>query len=160
MSALDTFLSHLGKVKEISPGRHAGRWKAICPAHDDHNPSLAVTLTHDGAILVSCQSQHCSFAEIVESVGMKQEEFFPDYKEPDYQELEHKGKGIPRNGASKPRDPFIPAQVFDIARLEIGVAAICASYLHRNRTISESDYERLFLAVERLNDIAEASYGR
>jgi hypothetical protein len=50
--------------------------------------------------------------------------------------------------------------VFDVARLEIGVVAIIASDIHRTRSISEADYQRLNVAVGRLEKIAEQAYGR
>jgi hypothetical protein len=42
-----------------------GEWRALCPAHDDHSPSLAITQKPDGMILFKCQSQGCSQQEII-----------------------------------------------------------------------------------------------
>src|SRR5581483_12003674 len=38
-------------------GRKAGAtWMAHCPAHDDREPSLAITDTRDGKVLVRCHA--------------------------------------------------------------------------------------------------------
>lgn len=41
--------SGLPRVRKIAEGR----WLACCPAHDDKNPSLSITQTHD-KVLVHC----------------------------------------------------------------------------------------------------------
>jgi len=40
------------------------------------------------------------------------------------------------------------------------VIAVLSADLHKNKSISESDYRRVFIAVERLDGIARAAYGR
>ena len=65
------------------------------------------------------------------------------------------GERIPRE-----RRPFFPSDVFDIARREIGIVAILAADLHKNKAVCDADYERLYTAVERLDGIAWAAYGR
>src|SRR5262245_48595178 len=38
-------------------GRRSGRgWLARCPAHDDHNPSLSISVGNDGRTLVHCHA--------------------------------------------------------------------------------------------------------
>ena len=54
------------------------------------------------------------------------------------------------------RRPFFPTDVFDVARREVAVGAIIAGDLHKSRTVSEADYERLLLAMNRLDDIARS----
>jgi hypothetical protein len=54
---------------------------ALCPSHDDKNPSLTASYT-DEKILVKCQAG-CSFEEIVSALEMKQSQFFtPKEKTP------------------------------------------------------------------------------
>jgi len=54
---------------------------ALCPSHDDKNPSLTASCNGE-KILVKCQAG-CTFKEIVTSVGMKQSQFFtPKEKTP------------------------------------------------------------------------------
>ena len=54
---------------------------ALCPSHDDKNPSLTASCNGE-KILVKCQAG-CTFKEIVTAVGMKQSQFFiPKVKTP------------------------------------------------------------------------------
>jgi len=45
------------------------RWKALCPAHDDHDPSLAVDEGDDGRCLLNCFAG-CEFEAIVAALGL------------------------------------------------------------------------------------------
>lgn len=54
-------------------------WVALCPAHDDHNPSLFISLDKDaGKILVTCRSRKCSAEAIIGAIGAK----MSDLREP------------------------------------------------------------------------------
>jgi len=139
MSA-DTLLSRLDGVKRTG----AGRWIARCPAHEDKSPSLSVREMDDGRILLH-DFASCSTEEILGAVGLTFDALFPE------RPIEH---GKPE------RRPFLPSDVFDIARREISVAALIAADMHKSRVLSEADYERLFVVVARLNQIAEAAYGK
>ena len=139
MSA-DVLLSRLDGVKRTG----AGRWIARCPAHEDRSPSLSVREMDDGRILLH-DFASCSIEEILGAVGLTFDVLFPE------RPIEY---GKPE------RRPFVPSDVFEIARQEIGIVAVLAADLHKNRAVCEADYQRVFVAVERLNDIARAAYGR
>ena len=47
---INTVLGRLTQVKAVG----LNRWKAKCPAHDDHHPSLSVTASETGRILLNC----------------------------------------------------------------------------------------------------------
>ena len=53
------------------------RLMAICPCHDDQNPSLSVELADDGKILVHCFAG-CSTNDIVAALGLEMTDLFPD----------------------------------------------------------------------------------
>ena len=53
---------------------------ALCPSHDDKNPSLTASCNGE-KILVKCQAG-CTFKEIVTAVGMKQSQFFTPKEKP------------------------------------------------------------------------------
>ncbi len=139
MSA-DALLSRLDGVRRTG----TGRWLARCPAHEDKSPSLSVRETDDGRVLLH-DFAGCNVEEILGAVGLTFDALFPE------RPIEH---GKPE------RRPFLPADVFEVVRREAGVVAILAADLHKNKVVSEADYERLFVAVKRLNDIAGAAYGR
>jgi hypothetical protein len=45
----------------------------ICPAHDDHNPSLGIDLVKNGAgpkIVMNCRSAGCDYRDILDAVGL------------------------------------------------------------------------------------------
>ena len=138
--SVDLFLARLDRVRRVG----AGRWMARCPAHEDRSPSLSVRELDGGRMLVH-DFAGCSVEEIVAAVGLSLSDLFPprpiEYGKPE-------------------RRPFLPADVFDIARREIGIVAILAADLHKNKVVSEADYERVFVAVERLNRISELAYGK
>jgi len=134
----DAILSRLERVKRSGPGR----WIARCPAHDDRTPSFSIRETDDGRLLLHCFAG-CSVADIVAALGLTLSDLMP-----------------PREiGHAKPeRRPFFPADIFEIARHEIRVVFLIGADLHKHKSVSEEDYQRLLLAVGRLGQIGEA-YG-
>src|SRR5437667_3687098 len=54
MLSLDEILQHFHAVKRVGQ-----QYQALCPAHDDHDPSLSIR-EGDHAILFTCQSRHCA----------------------------------------------------------------------------------------------------
>jgi putative DNA primase/helicase len=66
------------KLLSRFPGEHKRKSKTdadvLCPAHDDHNPSLGVDLRHNGAsnpkVVLNCRSQGCEYSEILRAVGL------------------------------------------------------------------------------------------
>ena len=73
MSQIKTILDRLEKVKETGEGAH----KACCPAHDDSDPSLAVTEIPDGRILIHCYAG-CDIGNILAVLGLTLSDLFPD----------------------------------------------------------------------------------
>jgi len=50
-------LMQAAEIARALHGRRAGRgWKARCPAHEDHTPSLSITAGNDGRVLVHCHA--------------------------------------------------------------------------------------------------------
>jgi hypothetical protein len=134
-------LERLDGVKPTGPGR----WVARCPAHEDRQPSLSIRELDDGRVLLH-DFAGCDVREILSAMSLTFDALFPP-----------KPLGAHARGE---RRPFLPTDVFEIARREIGVAAIIACDMRQQRTISDEDMERLFIVVERLNGIAGAAYGR
>lgn len=54
------------------------RWLALCPAHDDHNPSLSISVA-DGKILLKCFAG-CSVERICARLGIEVADLFLDRK--------------------------------------------------------------------------------
>ena len=62
-------IPRLKQAKESAPGKVT----ALCPAHNDKNPSLSVTLT-DQKIFLKCHAG-CSFSAIVSALNMNINQF-------------------------------------------------------------------------------------
>ena len=136
----DTLLSRLDGVRRTG----AGRWLAKCPGHEDKSPSLSVRELDDGRILLH-DFAGCDVEHVLGTIGLTFNSLFPE------RSIEH---GKPE------RRPFLPSDVFEVVRGEVGVIAIVAADLHKSRAVSEADYQRVFVAAQRLNDIAMAAYGK
>ena len=70
-------------VDEIRPllrgwknGSKPKQYKALCPAHDDHNPSLSITETENGHVLVKCWTG-CSRADIALALNISEDDLKP-----------------------------------------------------------------------------------
>ena len=57
-----------------------GKYRACCPAHEDTHASLDIATGSDGRILLICRSQGCSAAAIVQALGLKLRDLFPNTK--------------------------------------------------------------------------------
>ncbi|MFO0881783.1 MAG: hypothetical protein U0840_31175 [Gemmataceae bacterium] len=70
---LDIILSRLRGVRGSGPN-----YSALCPAHDDTQPSLSITERGDGVVLLKCHSTcGCTAAEIMRSLGLDESFLFP-----------------------------------------------------------------------------------
>ena len=62
MYGIDEWLTALESAGS-RPRERGGRWSARCPAHDDSNPSLGLTVAPSGTVLVTCYAG-CDFTAI------------------------------------------------------------------------------------------------
>jgi len=56
---IDVIANQLGKATRTGNG-----WSCLCPAHDDHHPSLSLSLSEEGVLLAHCYAG-CSFPDIM-----------------------------------------------------------------------------------------------
>lgn len=63
---IETILPRLKKCRRLS----AVSWLALCPAHDDHKPSLGIRIYPDGGISLKCFSHDCNVFEILSALGL------------------------------------------------------------------------------------------
>jgi len=73
MSKARVLVERLDFCRETSPGK----WKARCPAHDDHSPSLSIKDLDGGRVLIHCHAG-CSPESVVSSVGLHMGDLCPD----------------------------------------------------------------------------------
>jgi hypothetical protein len=130
MSA-DVLLARLEGVKSTGPGR----WIAKCPGHSDRSPSLSVRELADGRVLLH-DFAGCPPGDVLAAVGMTINDLFP----------ERIGHHI------QPSRSRVPAA--DLLLLiadEVEVVGIAAGLLIENKTLSETDWQRLIKASHRIS---------
>lgn len=121
-ACLDKVLSCLDKVKPAG----ANKWKACCPAHDDKSPSLAITETSEGKVLLRCWAG-CSTQSILKAIGLEFRDLFPGSsaarRGPSAAAVKHEravyliGKALLDKGALEGDD----LQRFNLAKQRLGV---------------------------------------
>ena len=138
MSA-DSLIARLAGVRRTGHGR----WVATCPSHADKRPSLSVRELDDGTVLVNCFAG-CGAAEVLDACGLGYDALFP-------------AKSIDQ--VNRVRRPVFRDDVFDLIRFEASIVWSIGCDLHKGKTITEQDYQRLGQAISKLERIAEAAYG-
>lgn len=129
-SALNTVLSRLDKVQPIGNNRY----KALCPAHDDRSPSLAIKC--DGErLLLHCFSG-CETADVLGAIGLTFADIMPNKSTDNFK---------------KDSKPFYAIDVLGIIKSEATLAYIYASDMARGLTLTGKDIDRLLLAASRIN---------
>jgi 5S rRNA maturation endonuclease (ribonuclease M5) len=64
-------------LERLEGARRAGKgYQALCPAHEDRKPSLAVVEAQDGRVLVRCHAG-CDASDVVAALGMTMADLFP-----------------------------------------------------------------------------------
>ncbi|WP_447902142.1 virulence-associated protein E [Pseudomonas serbica] len=121
-ACLEKVLSCLDKVKPAG----ANKWKACCPAHDDKTPSLAISETSDGTVLLKCWVG-CTAQSIVSAIGLELRDLFPgetrERRGPSAAAVKHEravyliGKALFDKGALEGDD----LQRFNLAKQRLGV---------------------------------------
>lgn len=75
MTAFQEFVKTV-EIVTGRPGRQAGAHiRLLCPAHDDHDPSLDVREGDDGRPLVVCRSHGCKYEDVCRAIGREPYEF-------------------------------------------------------------------------------------
>lgn len=136
MNALNTVLSRLDKVQRIGEGRY----KALCPAHADKTPSLAIK-DDEGRLLLHCFSG-CETADVLGAIGLDFADIMPDNSMGNFK---------------KDRKPFYAMDVLSIIKFEATLTYIYASDMAKGLLLTSADKERLLLAASRINHAYEVA---
>ena len=67
---LQRILDRLYQVTLFEPKRSGHCWRARCPAHHDHCPSLSISLGEDGRVLLHCHAG-CTQDEVIDALRNK-----------------------------------------------------------------------------------------
>lgn len=130
MSALNTLLSRLEKVQPIGNNRY----KALCPAHDDRSPSLAIEDKSE-RLLLHCFCG-CETANVLGAIGLTFADIMPDKAMGNFKKI---------------KKPFYAMDVLGIIKFEATLVYIYATDMAKGLKLTSNDKERLLLAISRIN---------
>ena len=82
LTPLQKVLAATADGQQIDEGD--GKWRVCCKAHADTDPSLQVTETPSGTVLLTCRTG-CSFTAICYAMGLAKEELFHDFGKKKFQ---------------------------------------------------------------------------
>lgn len=139
MSA-STLLARLDRVLPAGPGR----WIARCPAHEDRSPSLAIRELDDGRVLLH-DFGGCATHDVLAAVGLTFADVMP----------ERLGHNLPRE-----RRPFDAYSILQAIAYEALVVSLAAGRIIHDGQLDDDTYDRLLVAVARLQVAAEVARGR
>lgn len=137
VSPIHQLLDKLDGVKQTRPNR----WQARCPAHDDRSPSLAITETSEGTILVKCWAG-CGAGEIVGAVGLELKDLFP----PRFDGAVYQASKPPRYSAH---------EVVKTVITEATILELAYRTLERGDELSLPDQGRVWLAIDAIRNLRE-----
>ena len=144
--SIDVLLSRLDGVKQTGQGKYVAR----CPAHEDRSPSLAIKECDDGRILVH-DFAGCETEDVLSAIGLTFSDIMPEPIG-----SEHCYKAI--------KQPFDARQILATLDHESLVTVIIASDVLEHREIEKDTWDRLGVAVQRINSAratcASARIGR
>jgi hypothetical protein len=130
VTALSRVLDRLERVKQTG----SGRWIALCPAHEDHSPSLSIRALEDGRVLVY-DFAGCSVEDVLRALGLKLADLFE-------KQLAH---SLPRTHSS------IPARdLLEVLDHEVTVVALILADIVHDRGVSPNQFARLTQAAARI----------
>ena len=138
-SPVDVLLDRLTSVKQTRPDR----WQARCPAHDDRSPSLAITETAEGTVLVKCWAG-CSASDIVGAVGLELKDLFP----PKFDGKTYQASKPPRYSAH---------EVVKTVITEATILELAYRTLERGDQLNDQDHARVELAIQAIDGCREVT---
>jgi len=65
----------LSRLERVKPSRNGTQFTALCPAHDDHRPSLSISVGDNGAVIIHCQVG-CTMEQVVAAMGLEVKDLF------------------------------------------------------------------------------------
>ena len=136
MSNLDKLLNSLDQVKRIGDGKY----KAICPAHDDRSPSLAIKSDGD-RLLIHCLAG-CETIDVLGAIGLDFSDLMPEKVGGNFK---------------KDKKPFYAIDLLNIIKFEATLAYIYASDMAKGLILTSADKDRLLLASSRINHAYEVA---
>ena len=120
----------------------SNKWLALCPAHDDSNPSLSLIELPDGRVRMKCWTG-CDNREIVNAIGHDLRVLYP-------QSVKSK------NDFNKSIDDYKRKQLIEIMNNERLILAMFHSDIAKRKHISRHNTQRALLSTERIRKIKQS----
>lgn len=133
---VDVLLARLEGVQKSGNG-----WRARCPGCAGRSRKLSVGVSDDGRILLHCFGG-CDAAVVVQAAGLTIADLFPERLAADTPEERRRRQRLARESQW--------GAALEVITLEARVVSILAQDLVHGRPVSVEDYNRLCVAVERL----------
>lgn len=130
---LQSLLNRLNKVRKTGTNQYV----ALCPAHLDKSPSLAVRQTNDGRILIKCFGG-CSAYEVVGAIGLSLSNLFPKNDSFKY--------------TKQARSGFSAWQLMHTLKSDLVRLLIISNDLHKIKGLPDDDKNFIHEVIVRLND--------
>ncbi len=124
-------IERLQKVRKTG----AMRWIACCPAHPDKTPSLAVSETDEGRVLIKCFAE-CAPNDILAAIGLSFDALFPER--------------LPKDVYKPIRKPFPAADVLELLRHEATIVWIASCDMAKGKSLTSAEKVRLDVAAARI----------
>lgn len=143
----DLVAERIQGAKEVKPA--AGLTQSLlglCTGHDDKRPSLLVSETEDGRVLMHCRAG-CTFDEIRQGLGLDPIDLIPEH-------LRHARTDGNRSPHAGPR--FSAWQALKALSVDVIVVAIAAAQIRRDGWLDDTDLEALIQAEARIQSTIEA----
>jgi hypothetical protein len=137
---VETLLQRLDKVKRSTTDPN--RWIASCPTRADKHPSMSIRELPDGRVLVHDFGGD-SVHEILAAVGLEMSDLFP-----------------PRqlfDGRKPERKPFYADDALRCLAFESKLILLAALETIEGKPLNDGDFDRLVLAVERIETALEVT---
>lgn len=133
---LEIVLSRLNKVKKTGDGKYL----ALCPAHADKNPSLAIKAVDD-RILLHCFAG-CETSDVLSAINLSFTDIMPN-----------------RCGGDFPKEkkPFFATEVLQAIKDESQFTHFCAIHMSKGFKLCDSDLKRLAIAATNLKHAYEVT---
>lgn len=104
MSPIERVLNAL-RLIGLAPKPSGEGWACVCPAHDDHTPSLSIGTGDDGRAMIHCHTG-CKFEAVLAALNLRKSDLFPDSTD------RPKHRRSPRSYTTNPAAATKPAKTF------------------------------------------------
>lgn len=132
----------LDKLQGVKP-TGLGKWKALCPVHEEKTPSLSIYELDDGRVLLHCFGCGAGAAEIIKAAGLKPDDVFPP-------------RPFDEKGYSEVRQRIDMGQAILALRDEASFIQASSYWVNAGRAFTTGYQEKLDGSSGRIDDICKA----